>query len=278
MRECKNFVLGCNSYLGVNFCRQLDPTDTLLCSRSKMDSNLSDYLSMTCDLSEQVCAPVICSNLFLFSRPITQHEITLDRFYRNCRILISDSLRLNPQLKVHFVSTSLVFASNSPELLNENSPIHLPGIYERKKYEMELVLREISAAFPMASFNIHRVPLLVGGLVRDSDKQRQLFYKLYSAYRAGNRWFFDSSIPNYGTSFLSVIDYSNWLKSTEFKEGFSIYLPATGHISYRELQETFDKISFPLPIKTTMNCPSSFLYLQNNTSLKERRFEEIFTL
>lgn len=278
MREYKNFVVGCNSYLGVNFCRQLDAADTLLCSRSNLDPNLSGYFFESCDLSVQMLKPVACENLYLFSRPISCQETILDQFYRNCTILISECLNLNPELKVHFISTSLVYASDSSEFLTVNSPVCTPGLYERKKYEMESVLRDLSADYTDASFNIHRIPLLAGGLVRNTDKQQQIFYKFYSAYREGNRWLFDYSAPDYGTSFLSVSDFSIWLNTAHFGAGWSVHLPSSGQISYRDLQTYFDKISMPLPIKTTMLCPSSFLYIANNTALEERRFEDLFIL
>lgn len=276
MKRYNQVVIGSNSYLGVNLCMKLDPETTLLISRSPAENIHAGFEFMQCDLSMEQLPAIDCSVVYVLARPISQSENELQEFYSLLDISLRNMLSVNPSLVIHFISTSLVFASEEPGELTVRSSLDLRQPYEKYKYTMENCLKTCSARHPLASFNVYRIPLLIGGHLRSTDLQRQLFYRMYTNYKEGERWQFSETTPEYGTSYLDVTDFSAWLVTGTFTGGYHLFLPSSGNITYRELQHEFSNRSFPLSIKTTKGCPSSFLILKNNTPLVKRKFSELF--
>lgn len=279
LNEWDDVIIGSNSYLGVNICLKTDRNKTLLISRGENDPLNKDFAFRQEDLLKDFPAEGLRTNrMFILARPVTTDYKELIGFYSNLKMLTLYLLKKNEALTIHFISSSLLFESENPEAKTTTSATDLKEPYEYFKYEFEQFLHHLSLRYTEASVNIHRIPLLMGGKVREQELNFQLFYYWYNLFNAGKMWVFNKEERqmNYGTSWLYIPDFSEWLLRGEFSAGKNIWLPSSGDISYWDFFAICRKKMLYKPMREALHFPHSYLYLENNTTIQVKNFELCF--
>jgi hypothetical protein len=275
-----DLIIGSNSYLGINLIKVLDPANTLLISKSANDELGQNFRYIQYNYCEQ--APLnqigVVKRVFLFARPFSTNYIDLVRFYSNIRHQVVALIESNKNIEIHFTSTALVYESETPELKETSARLDLKGSYEYFKWEFEQFLLHLSQAHPEISVNIHRIPLLIGGIVRSKDRSKQLFYHWLELFKAGEAWVFEEEDTkrNFGTSWLNISDFSENLQKGNSDPGFKIFHPVSGHINYHSFYNECRKKLCYRPIAMINKFPKSYLYLKSNTKIQARDFWDCF--
>jgi hypothetical protein len=278
-RQSRTLIIGSNSYLGINLCKCVSPESTILSS-----ANINDSLNCNFEFIQSKIGGHsvsfgnnIYSRVYLLSRPVTENKQELSDFYNSIKTIVGELLKKNENLELHFASTSLIFDSITPEKKNIKSPMDLRASYELFKREFEQYLMELSSTFINASFNIHRIPLLMGGEVREKDKENQLFYKWYRMFKEQKGWIFrGEEDKKYGTSWLFTPDFCQWITGNIFLQGINTWLPKSGDITYFEFFHISQQRLFYRPLIDELKFPQSYLFLEANTPLPGRNFSDLF--
>ena len=279
-KRATNLIIGSNSYLGINLSRFILNQDTILSSMNSNDNLNSEFefIQENIEYGIDQLKNIYVENLFILARPIYQDSERLAAFYDNLKRLVAQYLNLNDKLAIHFISSSLVYNSDENNHLDENSELDLRQNYELYKWEFEQFLSNIAPGFSSASINIHRLPLLIGGLVRPRDSTLQLFYRWYTEFNTGYWWQFNESelAREYGTSWLNVDSFSKWLTTKTFKSGRNLWLPKSGNISYFSFHQQCRAKLIYRPIRGKRQFPRSFLYLKENAGIEQESFWNVF--
>ncbi len=279
MTQPATLVIGSNSYLGINLCRALNPGQTVLMSASANTPENWDFQFIQGEIGKALTGlenqgPF--DRVFILARPETQENGILETFYSTLFGMMEDLLKRNPYLEIHFLSSSLVYASDSPEELTEQSPVAPIAPYEVWKKRFEDRLCWLSEIHPGSSVHLHRIPLLVGGVLRPSDRKKQLFYAWFAQFLEGRYWLTGETDPGYGTSWLNIPDWVHWVLRMEKGRGHFVWLPCSGRITYScFMKEAWKKLLYK-PATAWSRCPRSFLYLKNNSGVPPGEFWDCF--
>lgn len=271
-RKTKTLVIGSNGYLGINLTPLLHPENTVLISKSDNVPCNHEFNLIKADLTESI--PEIeqsFDTIFLLSRPLTQDMDVLREFNKNS----FDMVRKvgHDHTTIHVISSSLVYDSSNNVPLKWDTATTPVEAYERSKVELEQLFYELALDLSTCSVNIHRIPLLCGGRLKKSDRLNQILYQFYDCFREGAFWSFESDADKeYGTSYLDVSNFADWLINGNFNNGWNVWTPSSGTIRYYDYQKAAHRRLMFKPKRETIRLPKSYLFLENNTPIEAVEF------
>ncbi|PTM06196.1 MAG: hypothetical protein DA405_00730 [Bacteroidetes bacterium] len=278
MQDMIDLVIGSNSYLGINLCRILDPRKTLLVSKRSNDKLNRAFTFLPCDLREfKIEISEQVSRVFILARSNSPKKEDQISFYQNLEASILLLAAQNVDLEIHFISTSLVYASHEYEPYDKHTIAAPEDLYEKMKLDFEKWLYSLISWHKGMKLRVYRIPLLIGGYLRSADRERQLFYAFYNDIRQGNLWFFSTpESKHYGTAWLDVEVLCTQMIIADEAKGYHSYLPFSGNLSYYQfMRQAHKRLMFPA-MRSRSLPPASFMQMASEDQWGKEDFWTVF--
>lgn len=273
-----DLVWGSNSYVGINLTKGLEPATSFLVSKSTNDSLNQDFPFILHDFClKPFFIDKGVKRLFILARSESDQTSDQVSFYDHLGQSVKALVKDNPGIEIHFLSSTLVYSSNENKAYDLNTRPAPEALYERQKLDFEDYLVDLNMAYSKMSLFIYRIPLLIGGVLREKDRGRQLFYAFYDGFKQGHFWAFPKPEQReMGTAWLDVAALCSIMLKPEEQAGRVLYLPYSGNLSYYEfMRAAHQSLAFRFIEKRSL-APQSYMFINSPDLWGQAPFWSIF--